>query len=249
MKKYKNISDAKSNSDSNKKDKIKKKIEEKLKDYELTINLITKSCVEINKKFNFSKNNTDGRIDSAVLESEYLENLKLLLEQNNKKVVIPVARNWYDIEINDIPFNLKLTDGTSCDNVFNKLGILYSITGTSKHKKNLNNKDFLSIIKKTEDWKKNRNIATEYHFLVIFKSEPENILLKSIFDIKQYKTNPSNTLQINWKNEFENIEYKMKDDEIFNKIKELLKTIQKSYKQKFDDYLDYVNYDFDKIKI
>jgi hypothetical protein len=49
---------------------------------------------------------------------------------------------------------------------------------------------------------------TEYHYLVINKNTNE-MLLKSIFDIHTYKSNPCNDLQINWDNEFKNIEYKI----------------------------------------
>jgi uncharacterized alkaline shock family protein YloU len=71
---------------------------------------------------------------------------------------------------------------------------------------------------------------TEYHYLVVNKNTGK-ILLKSILDIHTYKTNPCNDLQINWSNEFINIDFMTPDLSFKEKIKELLKAIQNSVKQ------------------
>jgi uncharacterized alkaline shock family protein YloU len=57
------------------------------------------------------------------------------------------------------------------------------------------------------------------------------VLLKSILDIHTFKTNPCNDLQINWSNEFNNIEFVTPDLNFKEKIQELLKAIQTSVKQ------------------
>ena len=83
---------------------------------------------------------------------------------------------------------------------------------------------------------------TEYHYLVVNK-ETGKILLKSIFDIHTFKSNPCNDLQINWKNEFQHTEYITLD---FNaKIQELLKVIQTSVKQLITSMKDFAEADFD----
>jgi hypothetical protein len=71
---------------------------------------------------------------------------------------------------------------------------------------------------------------TEYHYLVVNKNTGK-ILLKSILDIHTFKTNPCNFLQINWSNEFNNIEFVTPDLNFKEKIQELLKAIQTSVKQ------------------
>jgi adenine-specific DNA-methyltransferase len=75
--------------------------------------------------------------------------------------------------------------------------------------------------------KTERNYNTEYHYLVVNKNDGQ-ILLKSIFDIHEFKTNPSNILQINWSNELKHIDFVTLNSEFNTKIQQLLKTIQTS---------------------
>ena len=75
--------------------------------------------------------------------------------------------------------------------------------------------------------KNERNVTTEYHYLVVNKNTGK-ILLKSIFNVINFKTNPCNILQINWCSEFL---VREKDSGIVmfeEKYKNLLKIIQKS---------------------
>jgi len=68
-----------------------------------------------------------------------------------------------------------------------------------------------------------------------------NVLFKSLLDIHSYKTNPCNILQINWRHEFDNIDYKTNDDEYKNQIKKLLGCVQTSIKQDIQSKIDFAN--------
>ena len=208
--------------------------------YEDTINAIKHECKSIN--LTYTKEG-DGRITSAVKESEYLDLLTKNLLKNNPDFKIEQApvRFWYDIMINKIPINLKLTTGNA-DDAFNKRAIIFTIFGTESPKANMNFSELTAILKGCNK-KTKRDKQTEYHYLAVNKNDGK-FLLKSILDIHSYKTNPSNTMQINWKNEFNNIEYET--DDFKKKTLELLKTIQKSLKQSMDSMKDFVETDFEK---
>jgi hypothetical protein len=71
-------------------------------------------------------------------------------------------------------------------------------------------------------------VTTEYHYLVKNKLTGE-VLLKPIFDIHTYVSNPSNDLQIHWRSEFAHADYSVQTDaEYIQKVRALLECLQKS---------------------
>ncbi len=197
--------------------------------YNKTIKLIKEQCNNINMVF--SKLG-DGRLTSAIKEKEYLDKLSNILKfcDSNINIERPPLRHWYDIKINGIPINLKITTGGT-DNAFSKTAISYCITG-KECKKNLNFNEWYDTFN-NGNIKRIRDKTTEYHYLVIMKNTGD-ILLKSLLDIHSYKSNPSNILQINWNNEFLNSKYITDDCNYRRKILVLLETIQKSVKQSIE---------------
>ena len=188
------------------------------------IQAIKSECAKINLHFS---TDGDGRLTSAVREREYLN----LLEHGMKLRGFtfehqPVERWWWDFRVNGIPFNLKLTTGGT-DNAFNKVAIIFTISGQEPEKRNMNFNQFSQTIKGCQK-KAERDYMTEYHYLVVNK-ETGDVLLKSILDIHTYKSNPCNDLQINWTNEFKNSEFVAQSFKA--KIQELLKTVQTSVRQ------------------
>jgi hypothetical protein len=196
--------------------------------YPELIQAIKDECAKIN--LIYSKDG-DGRITSAVKEREYLNRLEKGLLDSHPSLKFehqPAERWWWDFRLNGLHINLKLTTGGT-DNAFNKVAIIYSISGNEVEKRNMNYNQFFKIIKECKK-KVERNPMTEYHYLVVNKNTGK-ILLKSILDIHTFKTNPCNDLQINWSNEFNNIDFVTPDIKLKEKIQELLKTIQTSVKQ------------------
>ena len=216
----------------------RRSVSKKDTDYKRLVEEILNVCSKIN--IGFSKEG-DGRITSAIKEKEYLSRLETGLKLNNPdiEIIIPKERFWYDIKINDIPINLKLTSGGT-DNVFNKVAILYTITGEEVDRKSMNFNKWFSLIL---DYKKKetRDYLTEYHYLVVNKNSGK-VILKSILDIDTFKSNPCNILQINWNNEFK----KSSTTTDFNsKINQLLKTVQKSVRQAIEGMNNFSNADLD----
>jgi len=211
--------------------------------YAATIATIKKVCKKINISYSLTG---DGRIISAVKEKEYLDALVEGLKDEDPYAVceVPKDRHWYDIRINSIPINVKITKGGT-DNAFNKVAFLYTLTGVEVKKKNMNmNKWFEHI--QTIPHKTARDRQTEYHYLVVDK-ETGTVLLKSILDIHTYKSNPANIFQINWKKEFKNIDYVTPADKYRAALLEMFGTVQKSIRQAMAGMDKFAGADFKKM--
>lgn len=198
-------------------------------------NTVITEIRSVAKSISVKKTDGDGRIDSAIKETPFLNELKRLLMEKHPdwQIVISPPRASCDIMINSIRINLKLTDCKSADNSVNKPSIYYSITGLTTYPYSSNWNEFLDRLtnaKTTNHIKKIRHKPTEYHYLVKNKLTGD-VLLKPIFDIHTYVSNASNDLQINWKNEFASSEYHTKDEDYENKVKSLVKCIQQSVKE------------------
>lgn len=191
------------------------------------INTIEKACKVAFTQSKSLIHSVDGRLNSANHEYLYLDALSSHL--HDELVEIPVSRHWYDIKINSIPFNLKLTTGQSTDNIFNKKAITFSLNGSYSEIEKIRYNTFDTWYKDmmTMNRKQTRDKISEYHFIVVNKISGQ-ILVKSIFDILSYRSNPSNILQVKWSYEFNFPDVYTTDNEFKNKQLSLLRTIQKS---------------------
>lgn len=168
----------------------------------------------------------DGRISSALAEQQYLTNLRKHVIAINPaiKCVIPQKRAWCDIFIADIPINLKITNGGT-DNAFNKNAIHYTLFGKTIPTTSF--QAWSQLIRQSKIPLK-RSKSKEYHYLVYHKKTNKTIF-KSILDISEYKSNPSNIIQINWNREFGS-NFAIKNSEHIAKKLELLRAVQQSVK-------------------
>lgn len=165
-------------------------------------NLILEACPGVTKYLNeLSKGDMDGRLASAGLEREVVKILQDHIRKEGAEEVefeIPKDRHWFDVRIGGIPINIKITNGGT-DNAFNKVAVLYSLTGWEPPLKNMNFNQFYHHLLETP-WVRERNPLAEYHYLVFHKTTGE-FLFRSLLDIEAFQSNPSNILQICWKNE------------------------------------------------
>jgi len=204
------------------------------RNYTATYNAV----LSVAKQISVTRTEGDGRIDSALKELPFLNEMKrLLLEMfPDWKIIISPPRASCDIMVNSIRINLKLTDCKSSDNSVNKPAIYYSITGLTTYPYSSNWNEFLDKLleaKSANQIKKNRHKPSEYHYLVKNKLTGD-VLFKPIFDIHTYVNNASNDLQINWKNEFANLNYQVEEVDYMKKVQSLLVCIQKSVNEMID---------------
>lgn len=219
-----------------------------VKKYEMIKEKIKTAVTCVLDKMNFDDDGKDGRVSSLLKEEPFLDHLKDELALEEFLIEIPKSRHWYDIKIDDLHINLKITS-LGIDNCCTKKGIFFSYTGYHGYPESStwnNFYDALVLSKELKKIKEERNQSTEYHYLVIDKkSHPKRFLLKSIFDIhtSSYVANASNNLQINWKNEFEKHleyfcdDYKVKQQDLYNilklSVKKSIETKQKMANNEF----------------
>ena len=237
------------NTETNVKDKTLLNGDMSPKEYNNTI----LDIISVAKSIKYTKEKSDGRIDSAVKENPFLTEMKkqLLKMHSDWKIEIFPPRSACDIIVNSIWINLKLSNCRGADDCSNKPSIYYSITGLTTYPCSSNWNKFFEMLtdaKTANQIKKQRNKHSEYHYLVKDKNT-QNVLLKPIFDIHTYVHNASNDLQINWGNEFKNLEYQTKDNEYSSKVQELLICIQTSVKQKIETTKKFAEADIKKLFI
>ena len=217
----------------------KETIDDKKEEYkgqqEGMYNYIMGKIISVAESIGVERADGDGRIDSAMKEKPFLEEMKRMLQEEHPDwdITISPPRASCDIMINSIRINLKLTDCKTADNSVNKPSIFYSITGDANYPYSSNWNEFLDRLaeaKRHNHIKLERDKATEYHYLVKNKRTGE-VLLKPIFDIHTYVSNPSNDLQINWKNEFTHLEYRTEEADYPKKVHSLLVCIQTSVRE------------------
>jgi hypothetical protein len=212
---------------------------------------IVKEIVRVSKSIDIRKAGLDGRIDSAMQEGPFLTEVKrlLLIDHPEWDIVISPPRAACDFMVNSIRINLKLTDCKTSDNSMNKPSIYYSITGLTTYPYSSNWNDFLDKLleaKNKNQIKLVRDKTTEYHYLVKNKITGDAIV-KPVFDIHTYVSNPSNDLQINWKNEFANAAYELQEEDYSKKVYELLLCIQKSVQEMIGRTKKFAEADFKPI--
>ena len=178
----------------------------------------------------------DGRINSTIDEDTII---KLLLKKFGKRIEKPEKRMWYDILVFDsiigwIPVNIKTTTTLTNDNTGNFTTCLYAYTNESLDlKKQYNNGISTEIIfTKLENKEYNRNPKRDYYFIVVNKTDTNDIIVNSIKGLTHLTPNANNPpFQVCWKkNRFFNYKH------INENVENFIETIQKtppSWREKF----------------
>jgi hypothetical protein len=175
----------------------------------------------ISKEFEFSKHNDDGRINSCMDEDEII---KLLIEKFSNKIKKPKMRMWYDILIFDyiygwIPCNIKTTSTLTHDNTGNLAMCVYAYTNEylDIHKNNSyeNGKMSNILYNKLKNKEYNKNNKKDYYFIILNKTNTNDIIINSIKGLTILTPNINNLpFHVCWnKNrlfKYENINKKIK---------------------------------------
>jgi len=169
--------------------------------------------------FQFSTKNKDGRINSCLDEDEVI---KLLIENFGEKIKKPKIRMWYDILAFDymygwIPINIKTTTTLTSDNTGNLAMCVYAYTNEilDIHKSYENGKMSNILFNKLKNKNYNTNNKKDYYFIVLNKTDANDIIVNSVKGLKILTPNINNLpFQVCWdKNrifKYENINKKIK---------------------------------------
>jgi hypothetical protein len=180
--------------------------------------------------FQFSTQNEDGRINSCIDEDEVI---KLLIEKFGEKIKKPKIRMWYDILAFDymygwVPINIKTTTTITSDNTGNLAMRVYAYTNelldihSTTSYENGKMCDILFNKLKTKQY--NTNNKKDYYFIVLNKTNADDIIVNSVKGLTLLKPNINNLpFQVCWdKNRA------FKYENIYKKIKLFIDCLQKS---------------------
>ena len=179
--------------------------------------------------FLFSAKHDDGRINSCVDEEEII---KILIENFGNKIKKPKIRMWYDILVFDyiygwIPINIKTTTTLTSDNVGNLAMCVYSYTDEMldiHSDKSYENGVMSNILfEKIKNKKYNTKNKKDYYFVVLNKTNTDDVIINSIKGLTILTPNINNLpFQVCWdKNRL------FKYEHINKKIKLFIDSLQK----------------------
>jgi len=171
--------------------------------------------------FKFSTQNEDGRINSCIDEDKVI---KLLIEKFGNRIKKPKIRMWYDILAFDyiykwIPINIKTTTTMTSDNTGNLTMCVYTYTNEKidiySNKSYENGKMSDILFNKLKNKEYNTNNKKDYYFIVLNKTDVNDIIINSIKGLTILTPNINNLpFQVCWnKNrtfKYENINKKIK---------------------------------------
>ena len=139
----------------------------------------------------------DGRLDSALSEEIVIKHIRQLLP--NVQIDAAPSRYWYDIAITIdgkfYPINIKITSGTTADNISSKKGMYYALTGIKPEQEKGLDKWETFIQKLTTNYTAS---DADYYFIVCFKNTGE-LIFTSLKHINNLVSNGNNLpFQCNW---------------------------------------------------
>jgi hypothetical protein len=167
----------------------------------------------------FSNLNDDGRINSCIDEDNIIS---ILINKFGNNIKKPKIRMWYDILVYDyiygwIPINIKTTTTKTSDNTGNLAMCVYSYTNEilDFNKSYENGKISIILFDKLKNKNYNKNNKKDYYFIVLNKTDSNDIIVNSVKGLKILTPNINNLpFQICWdKNRdyiYENINKKIK---------------------------------------
>jgi hypothetical protein len=157
------------------------------------------------QKFKFSTQNEDGRINSCIDEDEVI---KLLIENFGEKIKKPKIRMWYDILAFDymygwIPVNIKTTTTLTSDNTGNLAMCVYAYTNEildiHRDESYENGKMSELLFHKLKNKHYNKNNKKDYYFIVLNKTDSNDIIINSVKGLTMLTPNINNLpFQVNW---------------------------------------------------
>jgi hypothetical protein len=190
--------------------------------------------------FQFSSQTSDGRINSCIDEENVLDLLSKKFQDRIRKSKI---RNWHDLLVYDnyygwLPVNIKTTSTANSDNVGNLALCVYAYTNNisntlddlEKEYKNGEMSEVLLFELKNKNY--NRVNKKDYYFLVLNKTDPDNVIVNSVKGLSHLTPNANNLpFQVSWKKN-DVFTY----DKIVTKVSIFIQCLQKpamSWKEKF----------------
>jgi len=185
----------------------------------------------------FSRQNTDGRINSSIDEEMVLS--VLVDHFGDSRIKRPKNRMWYDFLAYDyrygyIPVNIKITTTKSADNTGNLAMCVYSYTDEPMDLEKSYENGPMSVVisNKLKKGEYNKNPYRDYYFVVLNKTEPGDVIINSLRGLSHLTPNINNLpFQINWSKN-RKFRYQCVEDAV-NKFISCVKNARPSWRETF----------------
>ena len=140
----------------------------------------------------------EGRLNSALAEDQIID---ILRQAEQWKIYSPNQetdnnRAWYDVKINDLFCDIKVSNCNANDNTQAKKAIYYLLTG-DENTGNVPNQDkiFFKMMRENENMDKDR----DYYYLIVNKMDTEDVFVVNLKGIVSCNSAPNNPpFQVNW---------------------------------------------------
>jgi len=190
----------------------------------------------ISQKIKICKDNDDGRTNSTIDEKTII---KCLCDKFTTRIKVADIRMWYDIKLYDsyfgwLPVNIKTSYMNSRDNTGNLAMCVYAYTNYDMSLDKIYNNGSMSNILhiKLKNKEYNNKPKRDYYFIVINKTNTNNIIINSVKGLEQMSSNGNNLpFQICWNN---NATYNTKTiDKCIEIFVNTLKKTKQTWRDKF----------------
>lgn len=181
--------------------------------------------------------NGEGRV-ASLKDEEVVTNIILNDATLNKFVKKPPPRSCGDILVHTNgcwqPVNVKTTKGT-VDNATSKKGIVFSFTSLelSEIPDSLDDKKMFDMIRSN----KKEVEGKDYWYLTLNKKNMSEVRAYGLKQIKNWKSNPSNELQINWEKQWQDKSVDLTFEESYKTFRTKWKEIYSKKLPKWDPEL------------
>lgn len=140
----------------------------------------------------------EGRVNSALAEDQIID---LLRKAEQWEIYSPSQetdnnRAWYDVKIDDLFCDIKVSNCNANDNTQAKKAIYYLLTG-DENTGNVPDQDkiFFKMMRENENENNNR----DYYYLIVNKMNTEDVFVVNLKGIVSCNPAPNNMpFQVNW---------------------------------------------------
>lgn len=188
---------------------------------------------------NLDNSTEDGRVNSFNSESMILNYIKNNFIFNNNDFKISQTRSWCDFTFKGTPFNVKVSNMNSYDNINSTQGFVYAFTG--KIIKSNNKQEMIDLLAKSLE--ENYNSNHDYGFLVVDKNTKKMYIssMKNL-SVKNLKSNGSNLpFQCKWSFLDDTLDHSVKDQSY-----KVIKVFYESFVKRLKINLSALQYYFNK---
>tara|TARA_Y100000389_G_scaffold204506_1_gene257491 strand:- start:3669 stop:4370 length:702 start_codon:yes stop_codon:yes gene_type:complete len=154
----------------------------------------------------------EGTVKQCLFDSEFKE---YIIDTKARKFGDMIVKDYNNTDFHVV--NIKTSKMSSSDNCFSKAGVVYALTDLPYNSNYLGPMNLKQMVDRINTFKADKK-HKDYYFLCIDKNNNSNVFCRGSKTINNWKVNinPSNILQIDWKNEECTVPIERTWDEVYD---------------------------------